>query len=56
MVTPSVKLNSISFAISTAIIFASWTKIFALSELNITYKILLGGLISLGLYRLIAGQ
>lgn len=54
MLTPSVKLNSISFAISTAIVFATWTKLFELSQLNVTYKILLGGLISLGLYRLIA--
>lgn len=54
MTTPSVKLNSISFAVSTAIVFAAWTKVFELSQISVTYKILLGGLISLGLYRLIA--
>jgi hypothetical protein len=52
--TPTVKLNSIAFGTSTAIVFAAWTKIFELSQLDITYKVILGGLISLGLYRLVA--
>src|SRR4051812_2412529 len=52
--TPTVKLNSIAFGTSTAIVFAAWTKVFELSQLDITYKVILGGLISLGLYRLVA--
>lgn len=52
--TPSVKLNSIAFGTSTAIVFAAWTEIFKLSQLDIAYKVILGGLLSLGLYRLIA--
>ncbi|NBR16261.1 MAG: hypothetical protein EBU01_17025, partial [Crocinitomicaceae bacterium] len=52
--TPSVKLNSIAFGASTAVVFAAWMEIFKLSQLYITYKVILGGLISLGLYRLIA--
>lgn len=51
---PTVKLHSIAFAISTAFVFAIWTKIFEVIQLDAVYKALLGGLISLGLYRLVA--
>jgi hypothetical protein len=52
--TPSVKLHSISFGLATAIVFTIWTQLFKLTELNDFYKIIIGGLISLGIYRLIA--
>lgn len=52
--TPSIKLHSISFGLATAIVFTIWTQLFKLTELNDFYKIIIGGLISLGVYRLIA--
>lgn len=52
--TPSIKLHSITFGVATALVFTLWSKLFELSQLNATVKIVLGALISLGLYRLIA--
>lgn len=51
---PTVRLHSIAFALATAIVYTVWTKVFELMQLNAVYKVLLGGLISLGLYRLVA--
>ncbi len=52
--TPSIKLHSISFGLATAFVFTIWTQLFKLTELNDIFKIIIGGLISLGVYRLIA--
>jgi hypothetical protein len=52
--TPSIKLHSITFGLTTALVFSIWIKVFELIQINGVYKILLGGLISLGLYRLSA--
>lgn len=51
---PSIKLHSITFGFSTAMVFAIWSKVFELININGTYKVILGGLISLGIYRLAA--
>jgi len=52
--TPSIKLNSIALAIATMIVFSIWTFITNLDSIPDTLKIILGSIISLGLYRLIA--
>ena len=51
---PSLKLHSIAFGLATAIVFSLWTLLTKLTQLDPILKILLGGLVSLGLYRLIA--
>ena len=52
---PLLKLNSIALSITTLIVFTIWTNVFALIQISDFYKILLGGIISLGIYRLLAG-
>ncbi len=51
---PSIKLHSIAFALSTAIIFSIWTGASELVQIHPALKITLGALVSLGLYRLLA--
>ena len=51
---PSLKLHSIVFGLSTAIVFALWTEITRLVNSYDLLKILIGSLISLGIYRLLA--
>ncbi|SIO55075.1 hypothetical protein [Chitinophaga niabensis] len=48
---PSVKLHSFAIAISTVIVFTIWVQINELGTINNYLKIILGGLISLGVYR-----
>ncbi|WP_281846811.1 hypothetical protein [Olleya namhaensis] len=52
--TPSIKLHSITFAISTSIVFSIWTQLQKLQELNNVPTIIIGTLISLGIYRIIS--
>ena len=52
---PSIKLHSFAFSLATAIVFILWTQVSAIVELNNLLKIIFGCLISLGIYRLIAG-
>lgn len=52
--TPLLKLHSIAFGLSTALVFSLWTQVAQLSEQHELLKILVGGLISLGIYRVIA--
>ena len=52
---PLLKLNSIALSITTLIVFTIWTNVFVLIQISDFYKILLGGIISLGIYRLLAG-
>ena len=51
---PLLKLHSISFGLATAITFSLWTLLVKMTELNSSFKILLGAIVSLGIYRLIA--
>lgn len=52
--TPSLKLHSIAFGLATTLVFSIWTQVAKLGDQYGLLKIILGGLISLGLYRLIA--
>lgn len=51
---PTLKVHSIAFAVATAIVFWIWTAFFELAQLSAASKALLGGLIWLGTFRLIA--
>ena len=52
---PLLKLNSIALSTTTLFVFTIWTKVFALIDINDFYKILSGGIVSLGVYRLLVG-
>ncbi len=51
---PSVKLHSIAFGFATALTFALWTQFSKFTSIHEIFKILVGFVASLGLYRAIA--
>ncbi|WP_298117031.1 hypothetical protein [Flavobacterium sp.] len=51
---PTIKLSSIGFGISTAIVFSVWKLLLDIGTINIIITTIIGMIISLGLYRLIA--
>lgn len=51
---PTIKLSSIGFGISTAIVFSIWKLLLEIGTINIIVTTIIGMVISLGLYRLIA--
>ena len=49
---PSEKLNATAFTIATLVVFSLWTSLPSITEILPSLKIVLGGLVSLAVYRL----